>query len=1262
MAKKSRNKRKRGRVQTKRTSDRYSRLFDTPEARLSRRRVNEEFEQSVTAVRSILERYRSIDAAVAVAVSDLWPSNAASPIKHLLFLSVLAGVEERQQDALPIVTYNEFRDFVGELIAACPQFPMLEDYVPETDWGQVKILLQGAPVPMFYGSCIERTPDFVEAFRITQAGNSLALADMDLAIAIQSHVIRSMPEVGNRSDVEVAAGHIEVPPEDFWRHCRDVLLGAQNELAPWRIRASGKLDAEFGAYTPSLSYEDFGNACMAGLAFPFLGIRFGNQWIPVAVRAAPAGAIDVWASSEKNQTVDPAAHRMLARFVRERFVDALPGPLTIRTDGQRFALPISCVICPGSSVLLISCCSHDGAVAVERQALRLLSELKQGQRWGLELPSGRFLPIADGNGNSPPARDVSVLLVTSQASTASGLINMPRKPIRLLPLPDFITLFDAAENLDELARFWEYSDSQVGSIFPLSRGAADLFASFRDTHEVLVGGAQTPTFISLDPSWGSRWRYRMLSEFWEQAPACFPDGSIGWLIDGHRSGVIEMKSRHDDTIAYSLVVANCTVQVCMRINRSLSLLENRMLDMFVQVLSDGLHQRRDLLADLALFEGGHLLIHCAVDPDCRLDEANLSGRNVQATPVVTSGEDLSEEALSIGLLVSPVSVQAGLLDAKDGTFEAQCLVEALEMIQGVLGYQAPEDLLDSLLATANRLPRYHLAVVQERVDVLEYVDPIVPSMTDYKMARRHLAVSMQKLGVKPGRYELADAKMVIDLGKNFLLRHIDQLIGRFDSTELTRLCMEQYDAILTAERRKIDRVRQSLAHEVDYDRNAAIAEARHDLGGTAKHYRYLIEKVVSAASSPEKKAVDASVLRELVGLIDWYMVMAGASDVLHHGVEVGGVDIDDSYIPEVFYSSDWESQQAYFAKMNAQARMGVGVMASDVVSGDAAQGLDGASLGQAFRHDVGFDLKHLLQSLIVLSQPVRLGFAEDAALTYVASNDVVREYILRNIDGLSVEECEAIVSFLTLSATDIRRLPGRDVDEIDVPFWEHAKRLHRYNLRPLIAEGNRLRWGAEHTSRAMYLWNKAIVDGYLPADFSWPKVEEEVRLIKEDIERRLEEKAEEIFRRFTPHVVRGVDFFRRFPGERFPDVGDFDVLAYWPDSNTLVAVECKYNKPAFCVKDSRRLRDLIFGTGVADRRSHFSKIERRREFAGSNWPLLQDLLGWPSSPIATRRDVEVYVTREMHWWLVHPPYAVPTQFVAVEMLDSWLRSQAWIAN
>ena len=455
MGKKSREKRKRRQVHNQGAS--ASLIESLLKAHGMSKRSNEledEFQRRISAVEAVLNAYDPLDAALAIAVSDLWLENVAGPIKHIFAWAVLTRIEPSAVATQRIVSYEDFKTFAETLYATWPEFPSLEDFIPEADWGQVRARLGNEFVPMFYGSSIERTPDFVEAFRITQASNEAALADMDLAIALQSHVLRSMPELAQRPLPDLGLGHIKVPPEDFWFRCRQVLLSAETELVEWRARSSGRLEARFGTVKTPLSRDGFGDSCMQGRTLPFIGLQFPNHWIPIGIRNAPSNVIEAWADEQQCSSTDFATHRRLAWFIRERFQRVFPGPLAITIGNREFSLPISCVLSPNSKIYLLVACKHTELAARGRVAQEIYSALKQSKAWHLKFPNGQPICITNADGQYPSAQEVEILLVPTQESTAMGFVDSPKPPIRLMFLADLITIFDSVEDLDELDRFW----------------------------------------------------------------------------------------------------------------------------------------------------------------------------------------------------------------------------------------------------------------------------------------------------------------------------------------------------------------------------------------------------------------------------------------------------------------------------------------------------------------------------------------------------------------------------------------------------------------------------------------------------------------------------------------------------------------------------------------------------------------------------------------------------------------------------------------
>ncbi len=1131
---------------------------------------------------------------------------------------------------------------------------MLEDFCFEADWGQIKVRLGKEFVPMFYGSCIERTPDFVEAFRVTYSGVPKAQAQMDLAIAMQARVIESIPYFEGKAEGGPQRAHVEIPTEAFWLECKSEILKIGTDIAKWRKKSGQELETRRGEFKAPITSSSFGDAVTQGQALPFLAAEIDDVWVPISVRSGPSVVIDHWANID-GRKVSTRTHRRLAQFVTDRFQRAVPGPITLYVgNAAQEDLSVSCILSGRSGIYLICACDQTSYEQLANAVKDTYTKVKKGAPIRFRLADGRELVLSKDGSTGPSTDELKIVIVLTQESTAMGFIDAPERPARLLPLADFITIFDSLSDLDELEQYWKFEDSQRRSLGPFLGGAQIFLRLSWDTHGVLVDGAVSPTYIGLDPSWGTSWRFKALADFWSLAPEVFPNGSNVWRLSEGTTGVVVLQSRAKNILAYSTKVGSCTVQTLIEISAELQSDSGRMIDNFAQLLADCSYRCRALMPDIQIYQQTHVLFLCELAPSCSASVGDEIKPLEDFEQVVVSAEQHIDHKGIFRLQIDARAMLAGLNASQDGSFEVRCLLETLERCHAVCGLELPFSFADRFKGIASKPARYHLQVVHRDVDVPDYAEPIVPSPTNYKLARKHLAKEIMELGLEPGRYELAEAKARIDPASAQLRLHIENRLASLNRHQRLKAFIQQHDALLLTERTSILRARQSLAHDVEYDRLEAIEQARKEFGGPARHYRYLLEKTVSSPASGSVQ-VSEDVLRELVGLVDWFKVLTSASDALHNDIDVGGVVIDDSYIPEVFYSASHSERETKFLRVDAESQLGLRTNHNDAVEGATEELLTSEQLKTAFKADLGFDLQSMLTSLVILSQAQRYGFGDELSLSYASNPDRVAQILSDSIEGLPCNEAVKIVAFLTLSEKGILRLPGRNVEEADVPYWEHKKRIHRYAIRPLVRDGSDLRWGAETASRALNIWMSAVRDGYLPADFNWPHVEPIIRGVKQGIEKQLEVRTEQIFRRYTPYVEGGIDFFRRFRSERFEDAGDFDVFAYWPENNLLVTVECKYNQPPYTMKDSRRLRDKIFGKSEDDKNGQISKILRRRLFLEKNAPRLLELLKWPMSKEQPFKHVELYVSRDVYYWMIHPPYQISTQFVAVDALDNWLK-------
>jgi hypothetical protein len=1213
------------------------------------------------SIEDLFTHYDAADVCVALGVSDLWLPNISSQVKHCFAFGILASMApDRFAAANRMDTYPSFRSFIEQLYALLPAFPVLEDYVPETDWGEVKTPWMAGFFKLFYGGAVERIPDFVEAFRLSNLSRAAALDDMHVALSLQDHVISSVDRRLIGSKESILPGRIEIPSELFWAQCRVALMSASDALPSGKKPSLG-LILQQGSFRRPLTWSSFGDAVMSGTALPAILIDIRGKQYPLSLRNALSVVVDNWAARTVDQDNGPDGGLTIpvADFLKQRQESNsfVAGPFSLLTRARHLPHRFAGVILGEAKFYFVMAVTEKTVSLLPKAERDLRDLIASGVEWAIgHENSAHAVALRRRDGSLP--KQVALVAVLSGVATAFKSVRLPKTQARVLLLPDFVTIFDVLEDVAELERFWSYVDSNRSILAPMA-GMADLFGTFRDSHELLVGGAIAPDMIALDPHWGSNWRYRHLAELWKNAPPLFPDDTpIAWRVKAPIDGIQQLIAKATPSLSWCTTVSSCVLHfVFHAADEDLDLINGQMLELIVHCLADSVFQCRKTIENLSVFERRRIVLVCSANKAAPALDDGKDEESVRAPLFGRWSLSPSSESSSISarVWVNLARAQASLTDPIDGRFEAECVTDLLSGLQSLLSEAPDSEITARLKATGLRKPRFALTWARRTVDVPDFASPELPSLAQYKIARRDLAIALRDIGALPGRYELGAAKAVIDPARDTFRQQIHARIAELDRTSLLLFCIRQHDALTVEYQREVRRVTQSVIHEVNYNRSEVLAEAHRKYINEARNYRYLLECSLSAPSAGSRTATPELIV-QIVASIDWLFVLYSASDVLHNDIEVAGLELDDGLIPEVFYSSDRHAQEKAFGIEMANIKLGVDVAADDEVISTPDRGDHWEIVDAAFLKDTGFSLRHLVQTFAVLARWQSARGEQDLHLCYRASPVEITRALLEAIESLTVEEATRLIAFATLEPGQIRRLLGKASAESDVPVWDHNKRGSRYNIRSLIplSDGT-FAWGAAAADRSARIWMNSIANGYLPADFPWPHVRKAVRNIKNDLEHQLEVRAFEVCSRATPHLVHGIDFRSRFPKEGFDDVGDFDVLAYWQQLNRWLVVECKYNQPPFCLKDGRRLRERIFG--IAPDRGQFSKIERRRAFLAVNADRLRDLLRWPApAPRPAGSTYEVYVSRDIYWWMRNPPFEVPTYFVRIEALDGWLRS------
>lgn len=1215
------------------------------------RRTDNEFESSCDQLRSLFSNYSADEVLVSLCISDLWISNISSQIKHTLAFVVASSMAfENFTGSVKLDSYRNFRDFAKRLYKIFPNFQMLEDFMPEPDWGEIKYQLDDSLYRIFYGGSVERIPDFITAFLLLNKDNAQAKLDIDVILAAQNHVLKSIDKTCMGEISNIHPGHIEIPAELFWKKCYEVLFSFSKQLDLTKI--SKALVTKLGEVPIPSKEADFVDAIFTGKIIPCLFVNSGEHYFPLSLRNSASVVIEFWSGKEKTPPVEP-----VSSFIATRFSNIINGPFKIFSPSERLPHIFSSLILGGKKPILIITLNESMSQLPDIE--RAIARIFASDDWAIaSLQTKEFIQIRSTNGKQLRSLDQLIILaVTAKVSTVSGVLKLPKTVSSyVMPLPDFVTIFDSIKDSKELQQYWKFIDAN-SSIMKGFVGAVDQFAAFRDSNAVLVDGAITPSMMILDTSWGASWRYQALEKYWDNTPPNFPDMSLDtcWESDRDQENLYRLTAKRLPALSWSVVVQGCVNHFALEADaQPIEAEDGRILEVLIHCIADSINQRQQIIARLPIFRYQKITMICRAKMDSlvTIEDIDNSTQPLFENWKIQNSENNSR--ISVLVETNLQHVQKYLSDASDASFETAVVIQWIEGLSLLLKLPNDSSALKALESTSNRQARFTLRVEERSVDVPYYADPAMPKDENYKIARRNLAIIFKEIGAKEGSYQLEEAKLLIDQARDKFRDIVHNEAMQLKKLDLAHFCIEQLDKLTAEYDHKEKRIEISLTHEVGYDRTSELAEASEKLVKNSRNYRYLLESCLSLNSTKGGKVSEDEVM-QLVANIDWLLVLYSASDTLHNGLDVAGVKLDSGFVPEVFYSVMNDTNQDEFSREIADAKLGVGLRKEDKVNAISPGCSEWETLNQSFQLDTGVSFDNFLQTLHVLYRwPSVLG-TNELAFSYSASANEINEVLIKTIEGLTLEVANAALSLATLDPQKIRQLIGKSEYEIDVPLWEHNKRGSRYTIKPLIRdEQGEFIWGAAAVERAARIWKQTLSNGYTPADYDWPNVKNAVNKIKTSLEKQLEKNTEITLKRATPYSIGGIDFMRRFRKESFEDVGDFDGLAYWPETNTWVTVECKYNQPAFCLKDARRLRDRIFDEN--NRKAHIPKIIKRRNFLTAEMSRICELLGWPPSNHHVVVH-ELYVSRDIYWWMRNPPYPVETKFVRIDALDQWLNDR-----
>lgn len=1244
-------------------------------------------EDAEKLLKEILQKYSFEDIVKGFFVINLWLPNITSHTKSQFIYAVLESVHDKLQSDNKIHTYEDFKGFAEALLPLVPSFPMMEDFFPENDWGEIRYFINEKTYKIFYGGDLENPYEFIYAFEVAHKGfedfykkkfGRSPMEELEFCLSIQDKIITGIDR-GSQDFSETELGTFNLPSESFWKKSSDFLDSFDpDSIYGKKLVDEYSKDMDNAEVVPVPNLGVFQQAVHDGTNFPYLFYRKNGKTYPVLPRKSFAVVFDKWGkifNESYAQIKSEVPHHEtkmeleLFGFMSQRtgknevfaFVSAL------KDDMKPHKTIFTSAFVSKNKIVLIHVIPPPTPEMSQQQVLEaLVPELKEAQdlfskaptRLGLRAES-QIVQFESTRKHSE-ALEPLIVTVVPHITTDFGILGHPRDLVgETIGLDQFLAIFDEMEDLDEFADFFDHVQTTRDDGMPTFSTLLDRFGSFRDSHSVLIEGASNPDMIILDPHWGSSFRYRSLSDFWRAFPEeNFFGNPRSWTIDKKalEVGTVMLKSKTFFGYTYCLSVGSAHLFINSPVD-SQTFEQGQIADSLMHSLEDAFTVYAETLKSLP-FTTGHEKIHILFFPRSLVEEGSKFDHIKHLIPSAGALWEMDTTRLKsrdygIRVVFDDKKIIEALKGAKDRSLQISLLQGVLSEINTVFGDDGGA--VNAKLETEKtQKNRFRMFSYEKKVSFPELSKRHVLAETrELKLADKKIAEIGKENGIVPGEYDGKDAQAKVAILKDGLLAYLNQRVSDLNLKNALPIVLSNIDSMTNIHERDEAQVEDSMDQEVDYQREEFSGKNKQVYIHNQKNYRYLIEKIVQLQPSGNKDLTDTE-LAEVFALVDRILLLYAVSDFLHYGIHPAKIEITHDFLVNVNYGTDIDAKIKAGAEEQAKIRLGMIGNSGDSVSVPDEVQKYVEELDQAFKTDLGFSLRDMMDvhRVLMLWAIHKNGVVESTY--YKATPEEIIAVCVEKMEGVDATTLPKILDFMTLDPNKILLIEGRSEVQTDIPVWEHRKKTMRYSIRPLTKADGYYYWGPYSVERSARLWGGIAGNSNLPSDITAETIVAVLEKGRQSIADAMAVKVAEIVRRVTPDVETDV-----YPHRHrliSTDIGDVDVFAFIKDKNIILNIESKTIDQVYCNKDLKTLSETIFGKKRSDgsfKKGYLQRVIERDEFLKDKGKDLAEKF-WGTLPDKPR-VISIFVTQTSYWWTKYPLIESDVHFVELALLEDLLR-------
>ena len=1224
-----------------------------------------EYKESIKQIKTHITQYSFIDAAKSVYTINAWLPNISSQVKMFLFNQLLKNISPKDFTKIKKVeTYSDFTDFAVVLLKLAPDFPMLEDYIPVNDFGEIKYYYNRRFYKVFYGGGYTSMYEYYQIFESTYLPlNDLFVKHLKLnskndfsnLLMFLDNTINNLRTKSIENKIE--QGHIEIPSIDFWMKCSKFikLLNTKQLVesdfvekfssTPKTKRENTSLETETNFVEKLYNGEDK------------LFIKFEDEIIPLFTRDCIVVLVNYYANKletlckkvdfiEIKKRIDIG----IIKFIKDRFneknYEILMSSVNEKTKQN------------GDIIYTFTFQTEE-----KQYLFYFYDELKQD----LNIINQKFINdkvVIEENNNTfynyykqqalklINPKPIFQYLILPNYSTKPQSYKLPKnQKFSYLLLRDFYYIFDEIKIFEEFSKYEEFKDKN-NKVFATDE--IDRFAAFKDSNSILIEGAIEPTLINVSPHWGDSYRFESLKKFWN----LYPEKSNyrhprGWDVKLKYDHIVEMFNKQDKDLINYIKINNSHI-FCSCSFKVLTLEQFKITSFLSECLTYNLQKFYYQIKKInSLSNDIEILIK--VFPNTIIDNSNYDHLNYLYPIDEIWKMNMIKTKYGFYLVhfvYNEKLVNENFTNTSNREYENKMIIDFLNSINQISKINKFSDIKKSINKTLNNKPGYVLHKIRQDYSHIEQISLILPEIKDFKMARNKIANIAKNNSIKEGKYSKKEGLDVINKIKEVITLEIENEVKKLDITSLY-FFIEQVDELSHRNIVKNRLIQKSKNQEIIYNNEEQLSKEKKEFYRNRKNIHYLIEMFVSSNKNGTKILTE-DIYKYLFALTNWLFVILESTDALYYDLNDNcEIEISSDFLVNIIYDEttmlnknnfvDYRSKQSindnlFFSPYSNQSEIDILLNKFDEV----------------FLEEYNFKYRDIFTFLDLLAN---WDLSKSSNLCIDISKEKIIEYLSPDIKS---DEANRIIDFLTLDSSLIKSIISpENIIKVDyIPVLEHNKRHHRYTIRPIIknTKSNTYTWGTVSAYKSRSAWNWHLSMGQLPYITQKIKINNLIKSEEKNIQDKIVEISFDKIKKYFSgkYVFKEKELYKLDKKGNHPrNLGDFDLLVFSEKYNLILNIECKYIKPSYSMKDSKNDMEKIFYK-KGKKKSYISKLIKRQQYLTQNISKIYKNLNLNFNDFTKIKIIPIFLTMTHLYWTKFPPLKSDIVFLCINELDEYL--------